>query len=451
MTNRAWHPNFQKYVKLIVAHKNYNGLFYEIGEDDQINWVITGESEDGQKRKDWWNKKCKEFGIKIEAGCYAVVARLIHPTKYHTCQICGKELSIKYIYPNKRLISKLDKEFNIKLKSYVLTVFEIIDKYIVKTTDINRFAKLLNIKFFFKNVNELKDYINKEFVNKSNKSFLSPGVMSNSPDRFDGFHSDGACCRSESDKGRHKSNLSRYNQDRRAYEYWSDGDWKMADRLMAEFSSNGVSADHIGPISLGFCHRAKFQPMTGSANSAKGNRMSLLDVQSLLKDEKSGEQVVSWHSKYVWDLLKNRVKNNQDALELSKIMKNNLHWVLTLFAIIDENGGRNFLVNFLNPEYSFFDHKFEGFNPKDGTYKKIITIKKSGKNQKNNIDRSYRIAFYNLRQYKEKTNRWHKIWKDEDINCQIEELLSLTKNKLTYKEASKLLNVILKRFSTLLF
>ena len=47
--------------------------------------------------------------------------------------------------------------------------------------------------------------------------------------------------------------LTRYGQDRRVYENWADGDWKMADRLMSLFRKNGISADHIGPISLGFC------------------------------------------------------------------------------------------------------------------------------------------------------------------------------------------------------
>jgi Alw26I/Eco31I/Esp3I family type II restriction endonuclease len=451
MESRAWHPKFKKYAEFIVAHKNYHGLFYERGKDGQIKWVVTGKSKEGQKRKDWWDKKCMELGIKIQAGCYAKAARLIHPIKFHTCQICGKELSIEYVYPNKRLLLKFYKAFNKDVSPYILTIFEIIDKYIKNQSDIDKFGELLNIKDKkFKNVAELKSYIKNELVDKSNNGFLSPGVMSNPPDRFDGFHSDGACCRSESDKGRHESNLSRYNQDRRAYEYWSDGDWKKADRLMSQFSKHGVSADHIGPISLGFCHRAKFQPLTGGANSAKGNRMSLADVKSLLEDEKNGEQVVSWHSKYIWDLLKREVKSDRDALKLSKIMKTNLHWVLTLFAIIDTNGGREFLVPFLNPKYSYYDHRFVGFNPIDGTYEKIITVEKKGKNQENNVSRRFRIAFDALEQYKEKTNRWHKIWEDERVNQQVEILLSLVKERKSYEVAFKLLKIIFKRFATLL-
>jgi len=447
MSTRAWHPNFQKYVEFIVTHPNYHGLFFERGKDGEVKWVVTGKSPDGKKRQEWWNKKCNEIGVKIEAGCYAKAARAIHPTKLHTCQICGKTLSVEYIYPNKRLIAKLSEILRKEISPYTSTIFEIIDEFTDDASNIKKISELLSIKNKqFKNIRELKDYIKKELVDQCNKGYLSPGVMSNPPDRYDGFHSDSNCCRSESDKGRHKSNLSRYNQDRRVYEFWSDGDWKKADRLMAQFSNFSISADHIGPISLGFCHRPKFQPMTGGENSAKGNRMSLRDVKSLLADEKDGEQVVSWHSKYIWDLLKNRVKDDQDALKLSKIMKKNLHWVLTLFAILDENGGREFLCQFLHPEYSFFDHKFIDFNPLLGVYSKVISIPRKGKNQKNNIKRQYRVAFEALEQYKEKENRWHKEWENKDIDKRIIELILLIRSKKR-PQALELLKSIIMSFS----
>lgn len=448
MASRSWHPNFQKYVEFIVAHPNYKGLFFERGNDGQVKWVVTGKSQEGLKRKAWWDSKCKELGIKIEAGCYAKAARIIHPTKFHICQICGKKLSVEYVYPNKRLISKLDKDIKIKIEPYTLDIFEIIDKYFNDQKNIEKISKILNIKKQkFSDAKELKNYIEENFVKPCNKGFLSPGVMSNPPDRYDGFHSDGNCCRAESDKGRHKSNLSRYNQDRRVYEFWSDGDWKKADRLMAQFSNYGISADHVGPISLGFCHRPKFQPMTGSQNSAKGNRMSIYDVKSLIKDEKEGDQVVSWHSKYIWDLLKNRVKDDKDALKLSKIMKKNLHWVLTLFAIIDENGGRKFLCQFLHPEYSFFDHKFEDFNPILGLYSRVISTPKRGKNQENNVKRRYRIAFDSLKQYKSKSNRWHKEWVDEELDKEVDKLIKLIKAKNQNSGVVRLLEKIIKTFS----
>lgn len=62
---------------------------------------------------------------------------------------------------------------------------------------------------------------------------------------------------------------------------------------MKVFNKHGVSPDHIGPISLGFCHRPKFNVTSKTLNSAKGNRMSYSDVNLLIEDEKRGEKVVS--------------------------------------------------------------------------------------------------------------------------------------------------------------
>jgi Alw26I/Eco31I/Esp3I family type II restriction endonuclease len=268
--------------------------------------------------------------------------------------------------------------------------------------------------------------------------------MSNPPDRFDGFHSDGNCCRALSDKGRHTENMQRYGQDRRVYENWADGDWKQADRLMSKFRTLGFSADHIGPISLGFCHRPKFHALTKEENSAKNNRMSYADVQSLLEDEINGDQIVSWHSKYIWDKLKNKVKNDGHALSLSKLMRTNLHWILTIFSVIDERQYRSFLMQFLNLDYSDTDYKFIGFKS-DGTYEKVIKTVKNGKNQANNKARYVRIAFESLEQYKSKENRREGV----DIN-ELDTELSQLYGYLDQKKeenALKLLHTIFEKIA----
>ncbi|GHS88505.1 hypothetical protein FACS1894201_09960 [Bacteroidia bacterium] len=412
--DRTWHEIFVNYTEMIVAHPNYKGLPFDRGNDGRVKWVVTGKSDKGKQRRQWWDTQCKKANIPIEAGCYAKIAVVLHPTKKHICQICGKVLSIEYVYPNKDTLKVLNRELNTNIQPFSHTIFEIVEKY--GTTP----ARIENIKAAFKiesctaSKSDLGDYIFKNCQTR-----LSPGVMSNSPDRFDGFHSDGNCCRGISDKGRHKDNLQRYSQDRRVYENWADGDWKMADRLMAEFAKHGLSADHIGPISLGFCHRAKFQPMTKSENSAKNNRMSYSDIQTLLADEVNGEQVISWHSKYLWDKLKNSVTNDNEAVKLSAIMRNNLHQILLVFSIISENGYNEFLTELLNPQYSFYDYKFKGFNPKTGEYKEVITKNLTGKNQQNNVDRYVRIAFESLENYKEKDNRKQYVWDNTEIDSSI--------------------------------
>ena len=47
--------------------------------------------------------------------------------------------------------------------------------------------------------------------------------------------------------------LKSYTKDRRAYEYWSDGNIHGQPIYGSPFFNN-ISADHIGPISLGFVH-----------------------------------------------------------------------------------------------------------------------------------------------------------------------------------------------------
>lgn len=422
---RVWHQNFIDYTEFIVTNPIYEGLYFERGSDKRVKWVITGKSEKGKERRKWWDEQCIKNGINIEAGCYAKIALKIHPTKIHICQICGKGLSLEYVYPNRRTIAALKKEFNVSIVPFSKDIFQIIQEIVKDNNDIDKIKRVFKISTD-ENISlaNIENYIRHNYVDGFAKGLLSPGAMSNSPDRLDGYHSDGACCRHESDKGRHKENLQRYGQDRRVYENWADGDWKMADRLMSYFRKHGVSADHIGPISLGFCHRPKFHPLTKAENSAKNNRMSLSDVQVLLEDEKT-EQVVSWHSKQIWDLLKDRVKTDADAIRLSDIMRKNLHYVLIVFSMIDEKGFREFLTKFLNPDYSYFDYKFEGFNPETGKYSQVISKRLTGQNQQNNINRYSRVAFEKLKEYRSIENRKINIWKNDTIQAELENLFAL--------------------------
>ncbi len=440
---RKNHQNFVDYQEFIVAHPNYEGPhFSRNAKDNSIRWVVTGKSAEGQKRKNWYVQKCKLLGVKVEAGAFSKVAVAVHPTKLHTCQICGKQLSILYVYPNKNLLKKVTDVFGVNFNPFERNIFEIIKQTTDNQINIEKWINLFKAPESVKTLEDLQSWITENHVKTSSKSFLSPGVMSNPPDRYDGFHSDGNCCRSKSDKGRHKENLQRYGQDRRVYENWADGDWKQADRLMSMFRKHGLSADHIGPISLGFCHRPKFHPLTREENSAKNNRMSLSDVKTLIEDEQNGEQVVSWHSKHVWNFLKNEVKSDVDAVKLSVLMRTNLHWVLTIFARIDEQGHRDFLMPFLNLEYSDFDYQFPDFQP--NTIGKIVKIEKKGKNQANNKERYERVAFESLEEYKNKENRRVEALEDTETKTYFEQLFkSLEKKK--HDIAMQNLNIIFQK------
>jgi hypothetical protein len=340
-------------------------------KDGEIRWVVTRSSEAGQARLKWWDSKRKDLGLPKGDAWISKTARAIHPTGKKPCQICGKIMSLDYIYPNKR-------------------------------------------------------------------NSMSPGVMSNAPDRLDGYHTYNLCCRSKQDTGRHKSNLARYGEDRRAYENWSEGDWKAASWLMKEFQKHGISPDHLGPISLGFSHRPKFRPLTRAANSARNNRMTYEDIKMLLEEEMV-EPIISSHSKYVWDLLKNKVKNDADALKLGKLMRENMHHILSIFSYLTEKGYKDFLIkNFLHPEYANYSIRFDIFDPKTGSFKEMVKTVGTKKQYANNAKRYIRISFESLKQYSLKKNRNLKNWLDDDIKGKLNEVTTALDEKQDKKALLKL-------------
>lgn len=379
------HPDGLQYQEDIARSSNFNGMPITRNSDGKISWVTTKDTELGKKRIAFWEKKRLDFKIEakyvMDAGVRQKVAFSNHPTKKHTCLFTGKELSIEYRYPAPKRLDMLNEQYDEQLKYYDKDILETAT-YLYEIDKCKLFCEIMGIKNEIDNLDTLKRILQKEYIEAEKNPYVSPGAMSNSPDRLDGYHSYNADIRDIIDTGRSKDNLKRYTQDRRVYEMWSGGDWKQADRLYAEFTKHGVSPDHIGPMSLGFAHRPKFNPLTQVENSSKGNRMSLQDIKTLIADENAGEEVISWHSKYIWDRFKNTVRNDEDARKLSAVMRTNLHHVLIIFSMIYENGHKDFLMQFLNPKYSYYDYKFEGFNPQDGTYKEVIRTERRGENQK---------------------------------------------------------------------
>ena len=263
-------------------------------------------------------------------------------------------------------------------------------------------------------------------------------------------------CRKEQDTGRHDENLERYIEDRRAYEHWADGDWKAASWLMRGQKGTCprcgkeaiLTADHIGPISLGFKHRPKFQPLCRACNSAKNNRMMLSDIKQLISDEESGEEVIAWHSKAIWDLLKNRPKNDRDARKVSRLMRTYHHHVMETFYIISTTGYKDFLLNFLHPEYAYYSIEFRNLNRKTFQYERIIKKKGTKKQYENNAARYVRIAFESLNKYHSKTldnRRVKQIMSNREVKNKTSLLLdALKKNgEYTNLKARNMLNMAL--------
>lgn len=334
---------FTKYQEFITNHSNYNFLPLLLKQ----KWVQV--SKNGiNPRLIFWEEKKKELIEKniLSSDCQRVnVARYLHPTKIHTCNICNKELSIYYIYPNKTTIKWLNKSFN---KDYDWnewkTIFELYN-------DIEHDNKKELFDNYFKtDINSLKELCyNDKYTGKK----LSPGVMANPPDRLDGFHSYNNCCRPTADKGRSDENMKSYNRDRRAYEYYSDGNILLSNLLMGKLNSikhkcfmcnkeNNMTGDHIGPISLGFVHDPiNFQACCSSCNSSKNNRLTQNDVNKLLSLEQNGEKIVSWWAKKCWNKFK-----NSDIKTLQSELNNNSKKFLEIIEWLKINK-KNILENFI--------------------------------------------------------------------------------------------------------
>lgn len=411
---KAMHENFIKYADFIIHHPVYKGLPIKQKKDGSYQFVTAKGSEIGQGRLKWIEEKARELGYPIQDGVYAKVMREIHPTKYTTCQICGRSLSIYYYYPNKNAIADIEKVFG-KKYSIVDHISDIWDDLCDEGHSDIELGK-----YFFKkcNINENAENFSKdEIIEKleyacrvDGKALLGPGAMSNAPDRFDGFHSYNRCCRKKEDRGRWDSNMDTYNQDRRAYERWSDGNIHAANKFMRHKVFKGTSADHIGPISLGFVHDPRYlQPMQGNRNSSKRDRLSLEDLDKIVEVEKrTGIYPASWYVKKVWEHVKANYKAHPEKIETDyrDAMKQNMtNFMHLLYIIISNTGetGKDLLADFfLAPNYQYFEYDYE-FN----NLGEIVnqTPRHRTERSKNDMERYKRIAMDAVIEYVEKDNR----------------------------------------------
>jgi hypothetical protein len=95
-----------------------------------------------------------------------------------------------------------------------------------------------------------------------------------------------------------------------------------------------LTADHVGPISLGFRHSAVFNALCISCNSAKNNRMSLADVDQLLDLQSAGVEIVSDHARLLWNECAPLVESDAGALLLSRVMRINQEMYLRALSMV---------------------------------------------------------------------------------------------------------------------
>ncbi len=414
---REWDARFLKYMEMIANNPNYKGLPIERKKDGSLKWITTAKSKTGQGRLKWADKKAAKLGMKKRAGVYADLMLAIHPTKPKVCQTCGSLMSLYYHYPNANFLKSLNKQFNCEFTDC---------DHISKIWDelINRGVKKVDLAAFLVNKGDLglnpttatKD----EIINaleyacrKGNKKCLGPGAMSNFPDRFDGFHTYNRCCRSSQDKGRSRENLKSYTKDRRAYEYWSDGNIHAANQFMGSNFFDGTSADHIGPISLGFVHDPGYlQPMPGGNNSTKRDRLQIIDIKHIIEIEaRTNVYPMSWQSKLIWEYIKKNYASNPDKVPTTyrdALKQNMVNYMHILHTILENcpNNGKAFLVKaFLEPKYKYFKYSYSFNNKGEIIHKEPRHYTDRNVNE---TKRYVRIAIESVYEYSEKGNRNNK-------------------------------------------
>lgn len=435
---------FLQYEEEIVSNPVYAGMPDLRHDDGTIQWETPSNRGAGKfqfshdKRYKWWQEKAAEVGISTDEDKWiSKVAKLIHPTKQRPCKVCGRVMDIRYCYLSANFIKRVEKlpfydgsiEMNelTHILDFLSTFIDIFgDDGYSALPKLLECSQIKNIPQLPNDLDVWSTWIEKEYIPKE-PSMLGPGAMANPPDRLDGFHTYNRCCRPSADKGRSKENLASYSTDRRAFENWSDGNWITANKLMGFINSNTAlkqqpcanmgngqkhprpcSADHIGPISLGFCHRPEFQLLCTPCNSAKNNRMYYSDVQHLLAVEKQGIPVTTWYATPVWNACKNKVSDKESALRLSRIMRDNRNVAMHLLYEFMEKKEYMFLLSLLNLHYADFDYDLiedsvkvqnhivtVDFSQKPSTLR-YVTIQKI---------RKIRIAFSALHDYAQKENR----------------------------------------------
>lgn len=409
---KIWHPNFVEYMRFIIKHPNYKGLPIEFRSDNTPKWLATAQSDVGRQRIKWADNRATQLSIPLGSGVYAKVMYAIHPTKMKVCQICGKPMSVSFIYPNVNFAKAVIRQFEIEIDIYD-SIYDLWDKVIKNGQTPADLIELINKKFgtSFSSSVEKDEVLAKceGLCRVDGKSHLGPGAMSDFPDRFDGFHSYNRCHRATEDKGRSKENMKTYTRDRRAYEYWSDGNIQAANQFMGSRYFHGVSADHIGPISLGFVHDSHYlRPMTGSDNSAKRDRLTKDIIEDVLAIRKqTGVYPMSWYSSKIWDFIVKSYNGNEAKIssEYRNLLKQNMsNYMYILQEILRiKHVGKAFLIRtFILPKRTDFLYTYEFDNLGNIASKNIrnITGRASGE-----FDRFARIAIAAVVDYNDKDNR----------------------------------------------
>lgn len=407
------------YMLRVVSHPNFAGMPNAI-TNGRVNWqVSTGKgtslNEFYDARFNWWVSKADALQLPGSGNSehrFSIAARIINPTGKRPCRLCGEYRDVGYFYLNHVLAKQLNRWLDV----------DSFEKWQTVESFLNELSQNASFEEFVKDLfPERTDFFAEygfsalafEKARHIESNLLSPGYMANPPDRLDGFHDYCLYCRGKSDPGRAKENMRSYAHDRRAFEFWAEGDWKMADDLynlagpgncnQCGKSLNRVSPDHIGPLSCGFKQIAVFIPLCKKCNSAKNRRMRASDIEFLIRYENNtGQSVASWQVRSYWDIVKNSAETDDAAKLVSSAMRSLQDIYLRILHDLLEIGKARFLSLLLNPDYAFYDHTFVGLDTSTFAFTSVSSTTVRTPLRQSLARRSVRIAFEELRKYSTK-------------------------------------------------
>ena len=426
---RDWHDNFIEYAYCTANHPNFEGMPHAIDDEGRVMWNAPSERPEGSRfsdlndlRREWWREKAKEIGIdpNTTENWLSDTAKAINPTNESVCQICGQTLDTRYVYLNGHSVRKFNKvlpEDEQVEKSDLLTIFDAVE-VLTDAAGEEGFEALEDCFEELEDVPRTQEAFKDELdsIVEDTQFWTSPGKMANPPDRLDGFHSYGICCRSREDTGRHRDNLAQYNQDRRAFEQWVDGNWSAASKLMSKVGYGecqyppcdrvaSLTADHIGPISLGFKHTTLLTGLCSPHNSGMNKRLNTWKVGEILDAEARGETIASRHIEDLWNECKREIDDDGEAKELSNQLRYNQHHYLIALEELRKRGHEDVLMCFLEPEHSRYSFEFEGLNSVTLDFDRMVQKERNSTYADSLGSRMVRIAFNSLEGYAEKENR----------------------------------------------
>jgi Alw26I/Eco31I/Esp3I family type II restriction endonuclease len=447
---RAWNDTFLAYAYALVEHAVYEGMPCTVDDEGKVDWTIPSNRAPGSKnwdgnrrRREWWEGKARQIGVPTTGKWISQVAKRIHPWGWKPCQTCGRWMRISYAYPTARTLAKINAHLP---ETEQLDVTDLLDIYEIAEHLVESVGER-EAGFALRDalpelgdvaglhLRQLQDELER-VVRAEPRGRLSPGAMSNAPDRLDGFHTYNLCCRSKQDTGRSLDNLKTYGVDRRAFEHWSEGDWEAANLLMSRVTTGTcprcgqfrqLTADHVGPISLGFRHTPFFEAVCASCNSAKNNRMRRADVTRLLELEAEETPVTSWHASPLWNRTKQLVTDDAGALRLSKLLNVNQHEFLRVLLRARTAGVPDVLMQFLSPKYAEERVDFIGLDRTTLGYERIERRPRQPTYSRSKAARLVRIAFEALDDYAQKPKRNVQAVPEElvaDVSQEVDDAIS---------------------------